>query len=113
MRVAPGSLSAVVLLAAASPARAEETAEDVLAKWSALTAQPKCEASANTDAIVVCARRDDVESYKLPGAAPEPLLPPAEFGLFGDVRAKVTADQGGRPDGLVDQRLKVTVTIPF
>nr|WP_218821421.1 hypothetical protein [Sphingomonas laterariae] len=114
MKGAIGRSFAVLLCAAPVPAAAELTAEEMVEQSKAVFGSPDCGRPRNSGEIVVCGRAEPRARETLPEvAAPELLLPPAEIGLFGDVRARIQAEQPGRSDGLPDRRIKATVRLPF
>lgn len=68
------------------------------------------------DEIVVCARPDETARHRLPpiaGRPPEPLLPKAEVGLFGDVRGAIENEAVTMPDGVQSNRLMLRMKVPF
>jgi hypothetical protein len=71
-----------------------------------------CHPSANE--IVVCGK--DKDAYRLPKAGPlpdDPILPKAEWKLFGDATMNVHGEQRSLPQGASAPAAMVTIKIPF
>jgi len=63
--------------------------------------------------IVVCANRGNHENTRIFESHDEEEGPPqAEFGLFGNVRAKIHTERAN-VGGFTSNRAMVTVTVPF
>ena len=111
------AVSAIILLQAMAAAISTSTPEPFSADLDLLHLRHRrCTVPSDGD-ISVCARIVDPMRYRLNPAITatleEPILPRAEFGLFGDVRASVHADSVSRSDGWKDNRVVVTAKIPF
>lgn len=74
-------------------------------------AKPGCNAGSSGGEIVVCAKRRATD-IPIKAVPVEPLLPKAEFKLFGQVRAKVSGEQGS-VGPIPTNRAMVTMSVPF
>ncbi|MDB5699879.1 MAG: hypothetical protein JWL66_78 [Sphingomonadales bacterium] len=75
---------------------------------------PACN-SGNANAggeIIVCAKRRAANDIPIKTMPNEPLLPKAEFKLFGMVRGKVSGEQGN-VGPIPTTRAMVTMAVPF
>lgn len=75
---------------------------------------PDCDATTG-DEIVVCGRSDSLK-HRLPPLAPtpvEPLLPRAEFKLFGDVKGAIENEAVQMPGGVQSNRIMLRMKVPF
>lgn len=67
-------------------------------------------------AITVCARAPEQSRYRLPRVpdwSERPGPPPAETGLFGNVRGGVATEQTGVGPGAVSNRVMARIKIPL
>jgi hypothetical protein len=73
--------------------------------------RPGCNGAIPGGEIIVCAKRraTDIPIKALPV---EPLLPKAEFKLFGQVRGKISGERGSVGPIPTNQAM-VTMTVPF
>lgn len=74
--------------------------------------QATCHPSPNE--IVVCAK--DPDTYRLPKAGPlpdNPILPQAEWRLFGNAKMGVHGTQRAMPNGASAPAAMVTIKVPF
>lgn len=82
-----------------------------------LRVRKPCEVSPDRDDIVVCGKRHDdqfrLKPIPLPAGVKKPIDGPGVDFDIGDVHGNVYTDQVGRPDGLPDRRIMVTLKMPF
>jgi hypothetical protein len=74
---------------------------------------PQKDCHADTKEIVVCAK--DGDAYRLPKVGPSletPMLPKAEWKLFGNTRMNVHGEQRGF-GGMSAPAAMATITVPF
>ncbi len=79
--------------------------------------RPPCETSPAPDEIIVCGQAHDDRFRLKPIRRPAGMKAPvdgsgADFDI-GDVHGNLYLQQEGRPDGLPDKRIMVTLTMPF
>ena len=82
-----------------------------------LRTRKPCEMSPDPDEITVCGRRDDdrfrVKPIPLPAGMKTPVDGPGMDFDIGTAHGNIYADQVGRPDGIPDRRIMVTLKWPF
>ncbi|CAN5213795.1 hypothetical protein BH09PSE3_BH09PSE3_02950 [soil metagenome] len=73
--------------------------------------RPGCNAASGGE-IIVCAKRRVPTDVPMKAIPVEPLLPKAEFKLFGQVRGKIAGEQGN-VGPIPTNRAMVTMSVPF
>ncbi|MES2058721.1 MAG: hypothetical protein V4564_22470 [Pseudomonadota bacterium] len=76
-----------------------------------------CEVSPESDEIMVCDKRHDDQFRLKPIPLPAGMKPPidgpgVDFDI-GQAHGNIYSTSVGRPDGLIDKRIMVSVTMPF
>jgi hypothetical protein len=77
----------------------------------AVADKPACGTAPGSGDIIVCAGRKNERLTSLDTRETD-VMPKADFGLFGQVRGKVQAEQAD-VGGFVSNRVKLTLKVPF
>ncbi len=75
---------------------------------------PEAHCRPSPNEIIVCAK--DPDTYRLPKGGPlpdNPVLPTAEWHLFGDTKMNLHGTQRSMPQGASSPAAMVTIKVPF